>query len=131
MRVGGYQHGNFFREVTLWGVLDSYFENSNGRPRIGFTVEGKLGERRSLAVYFTDPGSPRVGIKDGRQFRMVKLICSDGVRLKVVYEKFRAFNSSTLYVTDPSTLYGIRASPSVGGSSSIKGATDASQGDFV
>jgi hypothetical protein len=110
-----------FKESVLRGVLDPYFENSNGSPRLGFTVEGELGERRSLALYFADPSSPGVGIKDGRQFRTVKLICSDGVRLKVVYEKFRAFNISTLYVSDPSSIYRIRAHPGVGRPSNITG----------
>ena len=51
-----------------------------------------------------------MGLKDGREFRRIKMMFYDGFRLVLVYEKFREFNTATLYFSDPSELYSIRES---------------------
>ena len=109
MRIGGYITNKSFKETEVSGTLDESIENSNGKPRLGLTFRGLLGGTKRLAIYYDPSGSPKMGIKDGRQFRNVKLIYSDEVRLRIVYEKFRVFNVATLYVSDPSELYRIEA----------------------
>jgi hypothetical protein len=109
VKIGGYARNGLFEEIILRGDLDSLFEVSDGKPRLGFTLKGLLGGKKRLAIYQGDHGIPRMGMEDGRQFRTVKLIYSDGVRLRIVYDKFRAFNISTLYTRNPGELYRVDA----------------------
>jgi hypothetical protein len=82
MRIGRYSRGAAYEEVTVTGESDSRFEVSNGKPRLGFTLLGLLGGRKRLALY--PEGDPiRIGIKDGRQYRAVRSLLFDGVRLRI------------------------------------------------
>ena len=98
------------QRISLIGKLEGPFENSNGDPRLSFTLNGLLGGKRTLAIYRNSGASPSMGLKDGREFRRIKMIFYDGFRLVLVYEKFREFNTATLYFSDPSELYSIQES---------------------
>jgi hypothetical protein len=82
-------------------------ESRNGIPRLLVKVHDFFGKSKELAFYHNGNGHPILRIKDGRQFRTVKLVFSDGIRLIIAYSKFRGLNLSTSYLKSPSELYSI------------------------
>ena len=109
MKMSAHPSNDMHPSFLVKGTVDKTFSNSNGGPRLGFKLNGLLGGSKRIAIYlssnYLSSKSSGMGIEDGREFRRLKMVYSDGVRLVLVYDKFRDFNSSTLYVGDPSSLY--------------------------
>ncbi|MDV3277666.1 MAG: hypothetical protein LYZ69_04270 [Nitrososphaerales archaeon] len=94
-------------QFGIRGLLSEDFAVYNGKPRLAFRLTDRFNQAREFAVYHDGASPPLLGIKDGREFRKVKLIFHDGIRLRVVYKKFREFNRSTIYTGDSSQLYSV------------------------
>ncbi len=110
MAVRASPRSDAYPDFSIKGKVGETFGNSNGSPRLEFRLDGLLGGTRRVAVCHSR-GLSEMGIEDGREFRRVKTVYFDGVRLVLIYDKFRGFNSYTLYEKDPSNLYSISEEP--------------------
>ncbi len=110
MAVRASPRSDAYPDFLIRGKVEETFGNSNGSPRLEFRIDGLLGGTRRVAIYRSRDLS-EMGLEDGREFRRVKTVYFDGVRLVLIYDKFRGFNSYTLYEKDPSNLYSITEEP--------------------
>jgi len=105
--LSGFAGSNAPEVITIRGILDEGLANSNGQPRLAFTVNGLHRGSKRFAFYIDDTGSAKMGIGDGRQFRRIRFAWFDGVRLRILYARFRGYNVAILYLRDPAQLYRI------------------------
>ena len=79
--------------------------SSNRRPRLIAKVTDLFSREKRLALYHEGEGHGLLGVEDGRQFRIARLVFSDGIRLVIAYSKFRGFNLWTSYLKSPLELF--------------------------
>jgi len=94
-----------FEHVKIRTLLRDGFGEFNGKPRIGLILNDFFGKSRELSVCHDGHAHPTLGIRDGREFRTVRSIFFDGLRLRLTYRKYRGINTATMYLEDPSNLY--------------------------
>lgn len=79
--------------------------SSNRRPRLIAKVNDLFSREKRLALYHDGDCHGLLGVEDGRQFRIARLVFSDGIRLIIAYSKFRRFNLWTSYLKSPVELF--------------------------
>jgi len=114
--VGGQVQMNVEQE-TLEGVSSfsvggapGDLSYSNGNTFITFDLPNVVGPIRTFKITFDGYGNALLSISSSSNFYPVNLVCSDGVRLRIVSDAGGgSLTVSTLYLQKPSTIYELGA----------------------